>query len=41
MAEVEGVMKAGGVGMAIGRNIWQSSDPVGLSKRIAQKIFNF
>lgn len=39
MAEVEGVMKAGGVGMAIGRNIWQSEDPVGLSKKIAGIIW--
>ena len=39
MSEVEGVMRAGGVGMAIGRNIWQSDDPVGLSKIIAERIW--
>ena len=39
MAEVEGTMKAGGVGMAIGRNIWQSDDPIGLSKKIAEVIW--
>ena len=39
LSEVEGVMRAGGVGMAIGRNIWQSDDPVGLSKIIAERIW--
>ncbi|KKU79044.1 MAG: Fructose-bisphosphate aldolase class 1, partial [Candidatus Amesbacteria bacterium GW2011_GWA2_47_70] len=39
--EIEQIMSAGAAGMAIGRNIWQSDDPVGLSKKIARKIFNF
>jgi len=38
--EIEQIMSAGAAGMAIGRNIWQSDDPVGLSKKIAEIIFN-
>ncbi|MEK7154638.1 MAG: aldolase [Patescibacteria group bacterium] len=37
--EIKDIMSAGAVGMAIGRNIWQSSDPVGLSKKIAEVIW--
>jgi len=32
-------MKAGATGMAVGRNIWQSDDPVGISKKIAEIVF--
>lgn len=37
--EVKGIMEAGATGLAIGRNIWQSSDPVGISKKIAEIVF--
>lgn len=37
--EIKEIMQAGAVGMAIGRNIWQSTDPVGLSKKIAEVIW--
>lgn len=39
LTEVEGFMQAGAIGMAVGRNIWQSDDPVGLSKKIAEVIW--
>jgi class I fructose-bisphosphate aldolase len=35
----QGVIGAGAVGMAVGRNIWQDKDPVGLSKRLAEVVF--
>lgn len=37
--EIKEIMSAGAAGMAIGRNIWQSDDPVGLSKKIAEVIW--
>ncbi len=37
--EIKEIMSAGAAGMAIGRNIWQSDDPVGLSQKIANVIF--
>ena len=38
--EIKEIMSAGAAGMAIGRNIWQSSDPIELSKKLAEVIFN-
>lgn len=32
--------KAGATGMAIGRNIWQSEDPIGISKKLATIIYD-
>ena len=40
LSEVRGLMQAGACGMAIGRNIWQGSDPVGLSKKIAEIVYS-
>jgi len=37
--EVSSCMKAGATGMAIGRNIWQSTDPIGISKKLAAIIY--
>jgi class I fructose-bisphosphate aldolase len=31
--------KAGATGMAIGRNIWQSQDPIGISKKLATVMY--
>ncbi|MBI5358730.1 hypothetical protein HZB69_03865 [Candidatus Amesbacteria bacterium] len=39
LKEAEEIMQSGAMGMAVGRNIWQSSDPIGLSKRLAEIIF--
>ena len=33
------VMAAGAVGMAVGRNIWQARDPVGLARKVAGVIW--
>lgn len=38
-SEVEGAVTAGAVGAAIGRNIWQSPDPVKVAKEIAKIIY--
>lgn len=37
--EASEIMEAGATGMAVGRNIWQSADPIGLSKKLADVIF--
>lgn len=39
LQEAEEIMSAGALGMAVGRNIWQSADPIGLSKKLADVIF--
>ena len=39
LKEAAEIMWAGAMGMAVGRNIWQSSDPIGLSKKLANVIF--
>ena len=39
LKEAEEIMSAGALGMAVGRNIWQSKEPVELSKKLAQIIF--
>lgn len=33
------VIQAGAVGLAVGRNVWQSADPVGVSERLARVIW--
>lgn len=38
LKEATEIMQSGAQGMAVGRNIWQSSDPIGLSKRLAEII---
>lgn len=32
-------MKAGAIGMAVGRNIWQNSDPLGITAKLKKIIF--
>ncbi|MDP1743277.1 MAG: hypothetical protein Q8L51_00650 [Candidatus Amesbacteria bacterium] len=39
LKEASEIMQAGASGMAVGRNIWQNSDPVGLSKKLSKIIF--
>jgi len=39
LGEVGGFMKAGAVGMAVGRNVWQDADAVGISKKIAEVVY--
>lgn len=36
---VKNVMDAGGIGVAVGRNVWQNSDPIAISKKIAEIIW--
>ena len=33
------IMKAGAIGMAVGRNIWQNKDPMGITERLKEVIF--
>lgn len=37
--EVKDFMSVGAAGMAVGRNVWQSDDPIGISKKLAEVIF--
>lgn len=39
LKEAQEIMQSGAMGMAVGRNIWQSADPIGLSKKLANVIF--
>ena len=34
------VMEAGAIGMAVGRNVWQSSEPLVISKKIAEIVWS-
>jgi class I fructose-bisphosphate aldolase len=38
-AEIEGVMKAGARGIAIGRNVWQDPNPTEISKKLSEIVF--
>jgi len=39
LSEVKDIIGAGGAGIAVGRNIWKSKDPVELSKKVHKIIF--
>lgn len=39
LKEVKDVMDSGAIGMAVGRNVWQSEDAFGISKKIREIIF--
>lgn len=34
------VMLAGGAGVAVGRNVWQSADPLGITQKIKEIVFS-
>lgn len=38
--QVRGVMAAGATGLAVGRNVWQNSDPLGMAEKLKQVIFS-
>ena len=37
--EIEGAMKAGAKGIAIGRNVWQDPDPTEISRKLSEIVF--
>ncbi len=37
---VKNVMASGAIGVAVGRNVWQSDDPLGMTEKIKKIIFN-
>ncbi len=39
LAQVKGVMDAGGTGLAVGRNVWQNEDPLRMADRLRKLIF--
>ncbi len=39
LKDVEDFMKVGTCGIAVGRNVWQSKDPVGISNKLAKIIY--
>ena len=39
LKQVSGVMKAGATGLAVGRNVWQNDDPIGMANQISEIIF--
>ncbi|NOX71592.1 MAG: fructose-bisphosphate aldolase [Candidatus Micrarchaeota archaeon] len=40
LKEAKDIMNAGAAGMAVGRNIWQNDDPVGIANALASIIFD-
>jgi class I fructose-bisphosphate aldolase len=38
--QVKGVMAAGATGVAVGRNVWQNSEPLQMAERLKQVIFS-
>ncbi|MBU2575586.1 aldolase [Patescibacteria group bacterium] len=38
--ETKEILQAGAVGWAIGRNIWQSKDPIAVAEKIAKVLYN-
>ena len=39
LQQVRGVMQAGGTGVAVGRNVWQNSDPLAMAKKLKKTVF--
>lgn len=39
ISETKDILKAGAVGWAIGRNIWQAKDPIGVAKQVAGVLY--
>ena len=39
LQDVEDFMKVGTCGIAVGRNVWQSKDPIGMSNKLAKIIY--
>jgi len=40
LRQVKEIMNAGSIGLAIGRNIWQSKEPLKISEKVRRIIFN-
>ena len=41
LSRVKGVLTAGAAGIAVGRNVWQRSDPLSVSKKLHQLIYGY
>lgn len=39
LRQVKGVIEAGGTGVAVGRNVWQNADPLGMAKKLKNTVF--
>jgi DhnA family fructose-bisphosphate aldolase class Ia len=39
LEQVRGVMRAGATGVAVGRNVWQNSDPLKMAEQIKSLVF--
>ncbi len=39
LKQVEGVMEAGATGVAVGRNVWQNSDPFAMAEKLRSVVF--
>lgn len=40
LSMVKTAIEAGAIGMAVGRNVWQSKDPIGMTEKIKEIIFS-
>ena len=39
LKDVKNIMDSGAIGVAVGRNVWQSKDPLGITKKIKKIIW--
>ena len=39
LRQVRGVMQAGGTGVAVGRNVWQHQEPLGIAEKLRKAVF--
>jgi class I fructose-bisphosphate aldolase len=39
LEQVKGVIQAGGAGVAVGRNVWQNSDPFRMAEQLKRVIW--
>lgn len=39
LQQVKGVMEAGGTGVAVGRNVWQSEEPLKMAEKLRKVVF--
>lgn len=39
-AQVKDIIKSGAMGLAIGRNVWQSKDPIEVAKKLKKAVFS-
>ena len=39
LGQIKGIIGAGAIGLAVGRNVWQSKDPLAMTKKIKKEVW--